>query len=487
MQKQAERNRLLAVAFLCACFYRAKPAHLQTSGLQVMHGGREKGRNYMIIKIPEKANQIIARLAQAGFEAYVVGGCVRDAVLGRTAADWDITTNARPEQVKALFPRTIDTGIQHGTVTVMSGKEGFEVTTYRIDGEYCDGRHPSEVIFTPSLLEDLKRRDFTINAMAYNETEGLVDAFGGIEDLKKGRIRCVGEPGERFTEDGLRILRAVRFSAQLGFAIEDRTREAVKEFAPGLSRISAERIQTELVKLLVSDHPETFRTLYDTGITAVILPEFDACMETPQNHLHHCCCVGEHLLLTVQAIERDKVLRLAALLHDIGKPGARLRDEQGIDHFHGHGDTGAELAGGILRRLRFDNDTICRVKHLIRVHDYRQIPLTAKGVRRAVFRIGKEYFPDYLKLRRADILAQNPAMQQEKLETLRKLEQIYGQILEEQSCLSLKELAVTGKDLIQAGMKPGPEIGETLDKMLEFVIERPECNTKAYLLSHLKI
>lgn len=440
----------------------------------------------MTIKIPEKANQIIVRLTEVGYEAYVVGGCVRDALLGRRAADWDITTNARPEQVKALFSRTVDTGIQHGTVTVMRGKEGFEVTTYRIDGEYQDGRHPSEVIFTPSLLEDLKRRDFTINAMAYNEKEGLIDAFDGMGDLEKGRIRCVGDPRERFTEDGLRILRAVRFSAQLNFAIEESTLEAVKEFAPSLSRISAERIQTELVKLLASDHPEVFRTLYDTGITAVILPEFDACMETPQNHPHHSYSVGEHILLSVEAVEADKTLRLAALLHDIGKPKARLRDAQGIDHFKGHGDVGAEMTEDILRRLKFDNDTICRVKHLVRVHDDRQIPLTPKGVRRGVFRIGKEYFSDYLKLRRADILAQNPAMQQEKLEVLEEVERLYKEVLKEQSCLSLKELAVTGKDLIEAGMKPGPELGAALNQLLALVIERPECNTREYLLDKIK-
>lgn len=441
----------------------------------------------MKIEIPVKANKIITRLTEAGYEAYVVGGCVRDAILGRPAADWDITTNARPEQVKALFSRTIDTGIQHGTVTVLQGKEGFEVTTYRIDGEYQDGRHPSEVIFTPSLLEDLKRRDFTINAMAYNEAEGLIDAFDGMKDLKNRRIRCVGEPKERFTEDALRILRAVRFSAQLNFEIEKNTRAAIAEFADSLTRISAERIQTELVKLLTSDHPEIFRTLYDTGITAVILPEFDACMKTPQNHPHHCCSVGEHLLLALQSIEADKVLRLAALLHDIGKPAAHTRDADGIDHFHGHGDAGKELAGSILRRLKFDNDTVYRVKHLVQVHDYLQIPLTPKGVRRAVFKIGKEHFPDYLKLRRADILAQNPSMQKEKLEALTKLEVLYQQILEEQNCLSLKDLAVSGTDLIEAGLKPGPQIGEVLKKLLEQVIENPEYNTKEYLLSHISI
>lgn len=441
----------------------------------------------MKIEIPVKANKIITRLTEAGYEAYVVGGCVRDAILGRPAADWDITTNARPGQVKALFSRTIDTGIRHGTVTVLQGKEGFEVTTYRIDGEYQDGRHPSEVIFTPSLLEDLKRRDFTINAMAYNEAEGLIDAFDGMKDLKNRRIRCVGEPRERFTEDALRILRAVRFSAQLNFEIEKNTKAAIAEFAHSLTRISAERIQTELVKLLTSEHPEIFRTLYDTGITAVILPEFDACMKTPQNHPHHCCSVGEHLLLALQSIEADKVLRLAALLHDIGKPAAHTRDADGIDHFHGHGDAGKELAGSILRRLKFDNDTVYRVKHLVQVHDYLQIPLTPKGVRRAVFKIGKEHFPDYLKLRRGDILAQNPSMQKEKLEALTKLEVLYQQILEEQNCLSLKDLAVSGTDLIEAGLKPGPQIGEVLKKLLEQVIENPEYNTKEYLLSHISI
>lgn len=439
----------------------------------------------MQITIPEKANQIIMRLSEAGYEAYVVGGCVRDAILGRRAADWDITTNARPEEVKALFPRTIDTGIQHGTVTVLSGREGFEVTTYRIDGEYQDGRHPSQVTFTPSLTEDLKRRDFTINAMAYNDTEGLIDIFGGMEDLKEGRIRCVGDPKERFTEDGLRILRAVRFSAQLDFEIEDQTREAIREFAPGLSRISAERIQTELVKLLTSDHPETFRILYDTGITSVILPEFDACMETPQNHPHHCCCVGEHTLLALKAVEADKVLRLSALLHDIGKPGTHSRDVQGVDHFYGHGEAGAELAGRILRRLKFDNDTISRVKHLVRFHDYRQIGPGLRGVRRAVFRIGKDFFPDYLKLRRADILAQNPLGQQEKLLELQTVEELYGQILKEQDCLSLKDLAVTGRDLMEAGMEPGPGLGEVLKGLLELVVEHPEYNTKEYLLTRL--
>lgn len=439
----------------------------------------------MRIQVPEKANQVISVLTEAGFEAYVVGGCVRDAILGRTASDWDITTNARPEQVKALFPRTVDTGLQHGTVTVLQGKEGFEVTTYRIDGEYLDGRHPEQVTFTPSLLEDLKRRDFTINAMAYNDKEGLVDAFDGLGDLECGQIRCVGNPGERFTEDALRILRAVRFSAQLGFGIEEKTRAALSEFAPRLSKVSAERIQTELVKLLVSPHPEVFRTVWETGISAVILPEFDRCMETEQNNPHHCWSVGEHTLHALPFVEAQKALRLAVLLHDIGKPLTRTTDAEGIDHFYGHAEKGAELAGRIMRRLKFDNDTRKRVVKLVQTHDDLQTGTTQRSVRRAVHRIGAEVFPDYLKVRRADIMAQNPEVREEKLGKLAEVEAVYQRILEEQSCLSLKDLAVTGKDLIEAGIEPGPELGRILNELLELVIEHPEYNTKEYLLERI--
>ena len=439
----------------------------------------------MRIQVPEKANQVISVLTEAGFEAYVVGGCVRDAILGRTASDWDITTNARPEQVKALFPRTVDTGLQHGTVTVLQGKEGFEVTTYRIDGEYLDGRHPEQVTFTPSLLEDLKRRDFTINAMAYNDKEGLVDAFDGLGDLERGQIRCVGNPGERFTEDALRILRAVRFSAQLGFGIEEKTRAALSEFAPRLSKVSAERIQTELVKLLVSPHPEVFRTVWETGISAVILPEFDRCMETEQNNPHHCWSVGEHTLHALPFVEAQKTLRLAVLLHDIGKPLTRTTDAEGIDHFYGHAEKGAELAGRIMRRLKFDNDTRKRVVKLVQTHDDLQTGTTQRSVRRAVHRIGAEVFPDYLKVRRADIMAQNPEVREEKLGKLAEVEAVYQRILEEQNCLSLKDLAVTGKDLIEVGIEPGPELGRILNELLELVIEHPEYNTKEYLLERI--
>ena len=305
----------------------------------------------MRIQLPVKVDNIIKTLEAAGYEAFAVGGCIRDSVLGRTPQDWDITTSAKPQDVKRLFSHTIDTGIQHGTVTVMLEHEGFEVTTYRIDGEYEDARHPKEVTYTVNLLEDLKRRDFTINAMAYNESRGLVDAFDGMGDLQKKVIRCVGNPKERFTEDALRMLRALRFAAQLGFEVEEQTFAAIRELAQTIEKISAERIQTELVKLLTSDHPELIREVYTSGISDVILPEFSVLMQTEQNNPHHCYTVGEHTIHVVQQVENQKVLRLAALFHDIAKPVCKTTDETGVDHFYGHPKEGAKMADPILVKL----------------------------------------------------------------------------------------------------------------------------------------
>ena len=438
----------------------------------------------MILEIPKNAETILHILENAGYEAYVVGGCVRDSILGRTPDDWDITTSAKPEQVKSLFHRTVDTGLQHGTVTVLMEKEGYEVTTYRVDGEYEDGRHPKEVTFTASLEEDLKRRDFTINAMAYNPSRGLVDLFGGMEDIDRKIICCVGNPLERFTEDALRIMRAVRFSAQLGFTIEEETRKALKVLAPNLKHVSAERIQVELVKLLMSPHPDYLRMAYEAGITAEFLPEFDACMKTPQNTPHHCCTVGEHILHSLDYVRADRVLRITMLLHDIGKPVVRKTDENGRDHFKTHGDAGEKMAGQILRRLKFDNDTIRKVTRLVKWHDDRPEG-TTKSVRRAVNRIGEDLFPYYLEVQQADMLAQSEYRREEKQERLDKVKEAYEVILKEHQCVSLKTLAVTGKDLIQAGYKPGREIGETLNRLLEEVLADPQKNQKEILLDML--
>lgn len=437
----------------------------------------------MDIQLPGQVKFIIDTLEDAGFEAYAVGGCVRDSIIGRNPQDWDITTVAKPEQVKGLFRRTIDTGIAHGTVTVMLDRDGYEVTTYRIDGAYEDARHPNGVTFTPDLLEDLKRRDFTINAMAYHPDRGLVDAFDGIADMQEGVIRCVGDPAERFGEDALRMLRAVRFAAQLGFQVEGRTRQAIADMAPLLGKVSAERIQVELVKLLVSSNPQEMRTLYETGMSAVILPEWDAMMETKQENPHHAYTVGEHTIRVLMHTPQDRILRLAALFHDVAKPVCRTVDEKGIDHFYGHPEQGAVLTRKILRRLKFDNATIDMTARLVAGHDVNPA-LHDRGVRRAIRRVGMECYPAIFDLKLADILAQSDYGRQEKLEALERYRELYREIMARGDCLSLKELAVDGKDLIELGIPAGRKLGEILSRLLELVVEEPEKNTKEYLTGY---
>lgn len=444
--------------------------------------------NYDIrINVPEGAKFIIDTIQAAGYEAYAVGGCVRDSLLGREPQDWDITTSAKPEQVKALFSRTIDTGLQHGTVTVMQDRVGYEVTTYRIDGSYEDSRHPKEVAFTSDLEEDLKRRDFTINAMAYNEEKGLTDIFGGMADMEAGVIRCVGEPAERFGEDALRILRAIRFSAQLGYRIDTTAGEEIRRLAPALKNISAERIQAELVKLIVSPHPEYLREAYRLGVTKVFLPEFDRAMETEQHHPHHAYSVGEHTLHALQEVRENKVLRLVMLFHDIGKPETLTVDEEGITHFHGHASVGADMAQKILRRLKFDNDTINMVSRLVLYHDYgTDLEPSMRTMRRMVNRLGEDLFPALFEVRYADICAQSEFLRQEKIDRLEGWKQLYARMLEEKQCVSLKTLAVTGADLIAAGMKPGKEMGNVLQNLLELVLEDPSCNTAEKLMAEAR-
>lgn len=435
----------------------------------------------MKIQMPAAVKEIIATLQQNNFEAYAVGGCVRDSILGRKPNDWDITTSASPEEVKALFRRTIDTGIEHGTVTIMVDKVGYEVTTYRIDGKYEDGRHPKEVTFTRNLKEDLLRRDFTINAMAYNDTDGLVDIFGGMQDIENKVIRCVGDPKARFTEDALRLMRAIRFAAQLGYSIEGKTREAMKEIAGNLTKISAERIQVELVKTLVSSNPFMLKDAYELGLTKYFMPEFDLAMETYQNNHHHMYTVGEHSLVATGHIRADKVLRLTMLMHDFGKPHCITTDEKGIDHYYGHPAKSEEIAREILHRLKFDNDTIRKVCILVRHHDER-IVSGVKYMRRAVARIGEDAFPALFEVQEADIFAQSNYKKESKLEALAINRRDYAEMLALKQCVSKATLAVTGKDLIDCGMKPGKEIGAVLDAMLADVIEEPQHNSKEYLL-----
>ncbi|MBC5689893.1 CCA tRNA nucleotidyltransferase [Mediterraneibacter sp. NSJ-55] len=439
----------------------------------------------MKIELPKKVQMIIQNLQLHGYEAYAVGGCVRDSILARRPEDWDITTSAKPEEIKKLFRRTVDTGIEHGTVTVLIGKDSFEVTTYRIDGVYEDSRHPKEVIFTNQLEEDLRRRDFTINAMAYNDEVRLVDVFGGMKDLNHHLIRCVGNAEERFSEDALRILRAVRFSAQLNFPIEEQTAEAVKKLAPSLKNISAERIQVELVKLLTSNHPEKIQDAYNLGITKVILPEWDAMVGVEQKTPHHKYDVAEHTLHALKNVKKDKILRLTMLFHDMGKPSMKTTDEKGVDHFKGHALVSEEIARKILRRLKFDNDTVKKVTRLVCYHDYR-IEATPKNVRRAMNRIGVELFPYYLAVRMADVKAQSPYRRREKIENIVAMREVYQETLLNGDCVTLRDLAVGGRDLMALGMQPGRELGSMLSELLEWVIDEPECNKKEILCEYVK-
>lgn len=434
------------------------------------------------IEIPEKAEQILQILHENGYEAYVVGGCVRDSILGRRPEDWDITTSASPLQVKELFPKTIDTGIEHGTVTIMIGKDGFEVTTYRIDGAYEDCRHPKEVVFTLNLTEDLKRRDFTINAMAYSHESGLVDEFGGMEDLKNGMIRCVGDPRERFSEDALRMMRAVRFAAQLGFVLEEQTKAAIREMADALDRISVERIQVELVKILVSPNPHWFRLAYECGITSVIMPEFDRIMVQRQNNPHHAYTTGEHTLIALQNIPADRILRLTMLFHDMGKPEVFMTDENGRDHFRGHAAYSEKIARRIMKNLKFDNETIRIVCNLVKNHSWYP-KLTGMDVRLCAYQIGPELFESFLLVKRADIMAHHPNVIQEKLDYLKEVEHIWRDVKLHGDCLSLKEMKLTGKDLTADGMEPGPKLGELLLRLLGEVLEFPERNDREALLA----
>ena len=473
------------------------------------------------IQLPEKVRTIIRELEDHGFEAFAVGGCVRDSLLGRAPEDWDITTNALPQEVKSIFPHTIDTGIEHGTVTVMLNHEGFEVTTYRIDGEYEDARHPKQVSFTSQLTEDLRRRDFTINAMAYSDSAGLIDVFGGRGDMEARVIRCVGDPDERFDEDALRIMRAVRFSAQLDFTIEPRTLRAISTHAAELSRISAERIRVELTKLLISSHPERLFTAYETGLTAVFLPEFDRMLDTPQENPHHCYDVGWHTLHALmhdanrlknvpsradQADNTQKALsetsdllhdkksltalRYAILLHDIAKPCVKTFDTGGVAHFYKHQALGADMARDILRRLKFDNETIHTVTHLIALHDYRygagSAEISERTMRHAIHRIGKDYLGLLFLLQEADLHAQSPERMPEKLAQLAQARVLAKQVLHANQCVSLKDLAINGKDLITQGFAPGPTLGAVLDTLLQHVLEIPEDNKPDILLALAK-
>jgi tRNA nucleotidyltransferase (CCA-adding enzyme) len=362
---------------------------------------------------------------------------------------------------------------------------GYEVTTYRIDGEYNDSRHPESVEFTANLIEDLKRRDFTINAMAYNPKVGLVDAFEGISDIENKQIRCVGKPQERFGEDALRILRAVRFSAQLGFDVDKDTMNAIKEMSQNLEHISAERIQNELEKLILSDHPDKLIMAYQTGITKVILPEFDRMMECPQITPYHKYNVGEHTIKVVENVPPNRVMRFAALFHDVAKPEVVFIDKKkGRTHFKGHAEVGSEMTPPIMRRLKMDNKTIKTVSRLIACHDDRPAEkgCTPEAVRRSVHKIGKDIYREYLQLAYADFQGKSDYGKEKGYDGYLYTCEQFEIIMRDNICTSTKELNITGKDLIAMGCPTGSIIGEILDKLLEITLIEPEANTHENLI-----
>ena len=400
------------------------------------------------IEMPVQVEEILGKLREHGYEAFAVGGCVRDAILGRIPGDWDITTSAHPEEVKQVFGHTIDTGLQHGTVTVMRDHIGYEITTYRIDGEYEDGRHPKEVVFTAELREDLRRRDFTINAMAYSHETGIVDIFGGTEDLAARRIRCVGDAGERFTEDALRILRAVRFSAQLGFSIEEMTWQALCELAPSLVHVSKERVQVELTKTLLSDRPEYTWKTEAAGLAPYISKTFPEVFAAWKER--------KRISGAAAHLPAEKALRWAYFLAPAGE----------------------ESCVRVLRELKMDNDTIDKAKILSRFA-FTQIEPEEVSVRRAMSAMEDMVF-DWL------LLLQEVLMP-ERMDAVEMVRSLAKQIRERGDCIRLKTLAVTGKDLIQAGIQPGPALGKTLHLLFEKVLENPAWNEKDRLLTEVEV
>ena len=439
----------------------------------------------MNISLPEKAEYIINRLRAHGHEAYAVGGCGRDALLGRIPEDWDITTAAKPGEIKAIFPRTVDTGIAHGTVTVLLGGESFEVTTFRTDGEYEDMRHPKEVHFVPDLKEDLLRRDFTVNAMAYSRESGLVDLYGGLDDLRDGVLRCVGEARERFSEDALRMLRAVRFSAQLDFSVEDQTKQAIEELAGNIAYVSKERIQTELSKLVLSDHPEKLVLACETGICRIVLPAFQDLFEANEGRTSWQIDLPAYSFDAVRSCPKEVGMRLCALLYEALQQGEEK-------------SSGIRIRQ-ILKDLKFDNRTIREAKGLAELLDESPAP-DPVSIRRALSVSGADIFEKYLCLLRAfnEALTKEAgregkkesgillAMAQEEKNVIDNMTQCFTGIMERGDCVSLETLAVGGKDLLDAGMAEGKEVGELLRELLELVLEDPEKNTKECLFGYVR-
>ncbi|MCD7761095.1 MAG: tRNA nucleotidyltransferase [Clostridiales bacterium] len=436
----------------------------------------------MNITIPEAPAGLLHRLNMAGYEAYVVGGCVRDAIMGRTPSDWDICTDALPQQVIDLFSdhSVAKTGLQHGTVMVIEDEVGYEITTFRTDGTYSDHRHPDRVAFVSDLREDLARRDFTINAMAYHPNRGLVDCFGGRDDLAAGLVRCVGNPDQRFQEDGLRLLRALRFAARFGFRVEAETGAAIHRNRSLLDSIAVERIFTELKGFLVGQGVAPLLREY-RDLIAQVLPELAPMFDFEQHNPHHCWDVWEHTVRAVEAVEPETALRLTMLFHDSGKPDCFSLDEKGVGHFYRHGHRSEELAAQMLTRLRCDNRLRKQVLLQVRTHD-QPLPQTEAAGRRFLNRMGEEGALRSLAVHRADMLAQAPETWPEKQALLNNAEAILRGLLAKRACFGIKDLAINGNDLLSLGYRSGPALGKELNHLLEQVLDGTLANRREALL-----
>lgn len=440
----------------------------------------------MKIKMPTSVKLILNELNKNNKEAYIVGGCVRDAILKKEPKDWDITTSAKPNEVIEIFKskcyKVLETGIKHGTVTVMINDVGYEITTYRMDGQYSDSRHPDSITYAKSLLEDLSRRDFRMNAIAYNEEQGIIDHFKGLDDLKNKTIHCVGNSNERFSEDGLRMMRAARFSAQLGFKIAEDVKDAAKKNSHLIQNISKERISEELNKILVSDNPEYIYVLHELGLLKYIMPEFINCIDFVQNNPHHIYNLDKHIYVSLKNIKNDPILRWTMLLHDIGKPNCMSVDTNNIAHFYKHAKESSLIAESILKRLKRSNEFIDTVVILIKYHDTEILDNEAT-MRKWLSKIGESNFRNLLLVKYADIAAQNPENLKERKELLDSISLRLEKVLNTAPCLTVKDLAINGNDLKTIGYTPGKEMGAALKYLLEQVIENPDINTKETLLN----
>lgn len=444
----------------------------------------------MRYNIPDGAIQIIQELKKNGHKAYLVGGCVRDLLMEREPHDWDICTSALPDQMKECFGKykVIETGLKHGTLTVVLGDQAYEVTTFRVDGAYSDGRHPDEVAFTTDLDADLARRDFTMNAIAMNEEGFIYDPYGGVGHIKGHLISCVGYPWERFEEDGLRIMRALRFSSTLDFRIGTTTGNAMNSSRSHLGNVSEERISEELRKLLGGFLPGKKLRMYPT-VLSVFWPEIEACVGFNQKNHHHIYNVWDHICVAIdKADTKDVIVRLALLLHDIGKPRCFTIDEQGRGHFYGHPPVCAAMADDMLRRLKFDNATREAVVQLVEHHDATIVP-TEKCVRRWLNKIGEEQFRRLLHVKMGDTLAHNPETLGTRVDDIYQARKILDRVIKERQCFSLKDLAIRGQDIIRAGVPQGPRVGEILKEILNRVVDGELENNHALIMDavyHIK-